>query len=98
VACASAKTFNALTVALAREFVPTVHVDPIMAGRSSPVSVAWDIEAFGGAREAPDPAGREGEPHEIASGLRHSSPATPRATRPGTTLKDDGGVSLSPTP
>jgi NAD(P)-dependent dehydrogenase (short-subunit alcohol dehydrogenase family) len=91
IAYAAAKAgVNALTVAFARRFGPTVRVNAIMPGPFlTDMSRAWDLEAFR-ARAARFALGRGGDPDEIVgAALYLASPAASFTT--GAVIAVDGG-------
>jgi hypothetical protein len=83
---------NNMTVAMAREFAPTVRVNTIMPGMfMTDISNAWDpLEVERRFRENV-PAGRGGQPHEIVgAALYLASDASSYTT--GSVIKVDGGT------
>jgi NAD(P)-dependent dehydrogenase (short-subunit alcohol dehydrogenase family) len=83
---------NNMTVAMAREFAPTVRVNTIMPGMfMTDISNAWDpLEVERRFRENV-PAGRGGQPHEIVgAALYLASDASSYTT--GSVIKVDGGM------
>lgn len=86
---------NAMTVALAHMFGPTVRVNGIMPGAFlTDISKAWDLESFNQRAKA-FPLQRAGEPHEIVGAAMYLATAASSYTT-GSILKVDGGVVWSP--
>src|SRR5690606_25803038 len=86
---------NAMTVALAHMFGPTVRVNGIMPGAFlTDSSQAWDLESFN-PRATAFPLQRAGEPHEIVGAAMYLATAASSYTT-GSILKVDGGVVWSP--
>ncbi|WP_116995597.1 SDR family NAD(P)-dependent oxidoreductase [Desertimonas flava] len=86
---------NALTVALAHMFGPTVRVNGIMPGAFlTDISKAWDLAAFN-ERAKEFPLQRGGEPHEIIGAALYLATNASSYTT-GSVLKVDGGVVWSP--
>jgi len=85
---ASKAGLNALTMAFAREYAPTVRVNTIMPGSfRTDVSKAWPPE-----KEANTPAalGRFGEPDEIVSAVLYLASGSSSFTT-GSVIRVDGG-------
>lgn len=94
IAYAAAKAgLNAITIALARAYGPTVRVNAIMAGPFlTDVSKAWDVEAFERTAQDLYALRRAGDPREIVgSALYLASDASSFTT--GSILRVDGGSS-----
>jgi NAD(P)-dependent dehydrogenase (short-subunit alcohol dehydrogenase family) len=83
---------NAMTVALARTFAPSVRVNCIMPGSFlTDISKAWDMAAFEKMAKTTIPLGRGGRPDEIVgAALYLASDASSYTT--GSILKVDGGA------
>jgi NAD(P)-dependent dehydrogenase (short-subunit alcohol dehydrogenase family) len=81
-----------MTVAMAREFGPTVRVNAIMPGMfMTDISKAWDADEVARRFRDEVPAGRGGEPHEIVgAALYLASDASSYTT--GSVIKVDGGL------
>lgn len=86
---------NALTVALAHMFGPTVRVNGILPGAFlTDISKAWDLDAFNRSAKAM-PLQRGGEPHEIVGAALYLATEASSYTT-GSILKVDGGAGWSP--
>lgn len=87
---------NALTVALAHMFGPTVRVNGIMPGPFlTDISKAWDLDAFAARAKSTIPLQRGGEATEIVgAALYLASPASSYTT--GSIIKVDGGSAWAP--
>jgi NAD(P)-dependent dehydrogenase (short-subunit alcohol dehydrogenase family) len=87
---------NALTVAMAHMFGPTVRVNGIMPGPFlTDISKAWDLDAFRRQAETTIPLRRGGEAREIVgAALYLASEASSYTT--GSIIKIDGGTAWSP--
>lgn len=87
---------NALTVALAHMFGPTVRVNGIMPGPFlTDISKAWDLEAFEHQARATIPLQRGGRPAEIVGAALYLASAASSYTT-GSIIKVDGGAAWSP--
>ena len=87
---------NALTVALAHMFGPTVRVNGIMPGPFlTDISKAWDLDAFDERARTTIPMERGGEASEIAGAAVYlASDASSYTT--GSIIKVDGGSAWAP--
>ncbi len=87
---------NALTVALAHMFGPSVRVNGIMPGPFlTDISKAWDLDAFRTQAERTIPLRRGGEAEEIAGAALYLASAASSYTT-GSIIKIDGGTAWSP--
>jgi NAD(P)-dependent dehydrogenase (short-subunit alcohol dehydrogenase family) len=84
---------NAMTVALARAYGPTVRVNAVMAGPFlTDVSKAWDMEAFELSAKDLFALQRAGNPHEIVGAILYLASDASSYTS-GSILRVDGGSS-----
>jgi NAD(P)-dependent dehydrogenase (short-subunit alcohol dehydrogenase family) len=87
---------NALTVALAHMFGPSVRVNGIMPGPFlTDISKAWDLDAFRTQAERTIPLRRGGEAEEIVGAALYLAGAASSYTT-GSIIKVDGGTAWSP--
>ena len=87
---------NALTVALAHMFGPTVRTNGIMPGPFlTDISKAWDLEAFRQRAETTIPLRRGGEAGEIVGAALYLASAASSYTT-GSIIKVDGGTAWAP--
>lgn len=87
---------NALTVALAHMFGPSVRVNGIMPGPFlTDISKAWDLDAFRAQAERTIPLRRGGEAEEIVGAALYLAGAASSYTT-GSIIKIDGGAAWSP--
>ena len=87
---------NALTVALAHSFGPTVRANGIMPGPFlTDISKAWDLEAFRERAETSIPLRRGGEAGEIVGAALYLASAASSYTT-GSIIKVDGGSAWAP--
>ena len=87
---------NALTVALAHMFGPTVRVNGIMPGPFlTDISKAWDLDAFNARAETTIPLQRGGQATEIVGAALYLASAASSYTT-GSILKVDGGSAWAP--
>lgn len=87
---------NALTIALARSFGPTVRVNGIMPGPFlTDISKAWDLDAFRKRAETTIPLRRGGEAAEIVGAALYLASGASSYTT-GSIVKVDGGSAWSP--
>lgn len=87
---------NALTVALAHMFGPTVRVNGIMPGPFlTDISKAWDLEAFAARAKSTIPLQRGGEATEIVGAALYLASAASSYTT-GSIIKVDGGSAWAP--
>ncbi|NKB42330.1 MAG: SDR family oxidoreductase, partial [Ilumatobacter sp.] len=82
---------NALTVAIAHGFGPTVRVNGIMPGPFlTDISKAWDMNQFESAAHTGYALGRGGEPDEIVGAALYLATDASSYTT-GATIEIDGG-------
>jgi NAD(P)-dependent dehydrogenase (short-subunit alcohol dehydrogenase family) len=87
---------NALTVALAHMFGPTVRANGIMPGPFlTDISKAWDMDAFQKRAETTIPLRRGGEAGEIVGAALYLASAASSYTT-GSIIKVDGGTAWAP--
>ena len=87
---------NALTVALAHMFGPTVRVNGIMPGPFlTDISKAWDMDAFAERARTTIPLRRGGEAGEIVGAALYLASAASSYTT-GSIIKVDGGTAWAP--
>lgn len=87
---------NALTVALAHMFGPTVRVNGIMPGPFlTDISKAWDLDAFAARAKSTIPLQRGGEATEIVGAALYLASAASSYTT-GSIIKVDGGSAWAP--
>ncbi len=87
---------NALTVALAHMFGPTVRANGIMPGPFlTDISKAWDMDAFRERAAATIPLRRGGAPGEIVGAALYLASAASSYTT-GSIIKVDGGSAWAP--
>jgi NAD(P)-dependent dehydrogenase (short-subunit alcohol dehydrogenase family) len=87
---------NALTVALAHMFGPTVRANGIMPGPFlTDISRAWDLEAFAQRAKATIPMRRGGEAREIVGAALYLASSASSYTT-GSIIKIDGGTAWAP--
>ncbi len=87
---------NALTVALAHTFGPSVRVNGLMPGPFlTDISKAWDMEAFEKRAETTIPLRRGGEAGEIVGAALYLAGAASSYTT-GSIIKVDGGTAWAP--
>ena len=87
---------NALTVALAHMFGPTVRVNGIMPGPFlTDISKAWDLDAFTALAKTTIPLQRGGQATEIVGAALYLASAASSYTT-GSILKVDGGSAWAP--
>jgi NAD(P)-dependent dehydrogenase (short-subunit alcohol dehydrogenase family) len=87
---------NALTLALAHAFGPSVRVNTIMPGPFlTDISKAWDLDAFAERAKETIPLQRGGEPGEIVGAALYLAAAASSYTT-GAILKIDGGSAWTP--
>ena len=87
---------NALTVALAHMFGPTVRVNGIMPGPFlTDISKAWDLDAFAERARTTIPLQRGGLPGEIVGAALYLASAASSYTT-GSIIKIDGGTAWAP--
>jgi len=87
---------NALTVAMAHMFGPTVRVNGIMPGPFlTDISKAWDLEAFRRQAETTIPLRRGGEAGEIVGAALYLASSASSYTT-GSIIKIDGGMAWAP--
>ena len=87
---------NALTVALAHMFGPTVRVNGIMPGPFlTDISKAWDLDAFNANAKTTIPLQRGGQASEIVGVALYLASAASSFTT-GSILKVDGGMAWAP--
>jgi NAD(P)-dependent dehydrogenase (short-subunit alcohol dehydrogenase family) len=87
---------NALTVALAHAFGPSVRVNGLMPGPFlTDISKAWDMEAFEKRAETTIPLRRGGEAGEIVGAALYLAGAASSYTT-GSIIKVDGGTAWAP--
>jgi NAD(P)-dependent dehydrogenase (short-subunit alcohol dehydrogenase family) len=87
---------NALTVALAHMFGPTVRVNGIMPGPFlTDISKAWDLDAFNDRAKTTIPLRRGGEAPEIVGAALYLASAASSYTT-GSIIKVDGGSAWAP--
>ena len=87
---------NALTVALAHMFGPTVRINGIMPGPFlTDISKAWDLDAFNARAETTIPLQRGGQATEIVGAALYLASAASSYTT-GSILKVDGGSAWAP--
>jgi NAD(P)-dependent dehydrogenase (short-subunit alcohol dehydrogenase family) len=87
---------NALTVALAHMFGPTVRVNGIMPGPFlTDISKAWDLAAFDARAKASIPLRRGGDATEIVGAALYLASAASSYTT-GSIIKVDGGSTWAP--
>jgi NAD(P)-dependent dehydrogenase (short-subunit alcohol dehydrogenase family) len=87
---------NAMTVAMARSFGPTVRVNAIMPGSFlTDISLAWDQDAFAQEAATSIHLRRGGEADEIVGAALYFASAASSYTT-GSVLKVDGGAAYAP--
>lgn len=87
---------NALTIALARSFGPTVRVNGIMPGPFlTDISKAWDMDAFRRRAETTIPLRRGGAAGEIVGAALYLASGASSYTT-GSIIKVDGGSAWAP--
>jgi NAD(P)-dependent dehydrogenase (short-subunit alcohol dehydrogenase family) len=87
---------NALTVALAHMFGPTVRANGIMPGPFlTDISKAWDLDAFQEMADAAIPLQRGGDAAEVVGAALYLASAASSYTT-GSIIKIDGGTAWAP--
>jgi NAD(P)-dependent dehydrogenase (short-subunit alcohol dehydrogenase family) len=87
---------NALTIALAHAFGPTVRVNGIMPGPFlTDISKAWDLDAFAERARTSIPLQRGGEAREIVGAALYLASGASSYTT-GAIIKVDGGTAWAP--
>lgn len=87
---------NALTVAFAHAYGPSVRANGIMPGPFlTDISTAWDLDAFAERARTSIPLQRGGEPDEIVGAALYLASAASSYTT-GAIIKVDGGTAWAP--
>jgi NAD(P)-dependent dehydrogenase (short-subunit alcohol dehydrogenase family) len=87
---------NALTLAFAHMYGPTVRTNGIMPGPFlTDISAAWDLDEFAETARTSIPLQRGGEPHEIVGAALYLASSASSFTT-GSIIKVDGGFAWSP--